>query len=263
MRSVAAKTLHDRRRGAIGWSVGLALLVAIIAAYWPAVRDSPDIQDFARNLPDAIRALAGGGDYGTPAGYLSSELFAFMMPLLFLVVAIGMGARAIAGEEERGTIDVLLSAPITRRRVLLEKVTGGLVVLAGLGVVLFASLVVGSAAVDMGIPAGRLAAISAATVLLALPFGALALALSCATGVRGMAAGIASAAAVAAYLLDALAPLVSSLKGYRDLSPFAWYAGDEVLRGGLTAGHAALLAGVAAALVAVAAVALERRDLGT
>ena len=47
-----------------------------------------------------------------------------MVPLLLLVAAIGAGARAIAGEEERGTLDLLLSTPVSRRRLALEKLGG-------------------------------------------------------------------------------------------------------------------------------------------
>jgi ABC-2 type transport system ATP-binding protein len=230
--SVLAHTLRERRRGLLGWSLGVAALAALIAAYWPSVRDSADLQSFTRNLPEAMRALIGGGDYSTAAGFLNAELFAFMMPLLFLVVAIGMGARAVVGEEERGTIDLLLSTPLTRRRMLVEKALGGVLVLLALGGVLFAALLLGGAVVDMGIRAGRLAAISLAVVLVALPFGA-------------------------------LAPLIGSLDRWQDASPFAWYASRDVLAGHLSLAHVALLVGTALVLAAAAVVALERRDLRT
>ncbi|MDO8212556.1 ABC transporter permease [Conexibacter sp. CPCC 206217] len=260
--SVFAKTLHDRRRSLAGWSAGLVVLTATIVAYWPSVRDNPQLQSFFDDLPEAARALTGGAGYSTPAGYLNTELFALMMPLLFLVVAIGMGSRAVAAEEERGTIDLLMSMPLTRRRMLLEKVAGGVAVLFALGLVLFASLALGSLLSTLDVPLGRLAQISLATVLVALPFGALALAIGCATGARGLALGLTSAAAVAAYMLNALAPLVDSLSSLRDLSPFAWYASDSVLVGaGLQLWRAALLVGVALLLAGVAALALERRDL--
>lgn len=261
--SVFAHTLRERRRGFAGWAIGVASLAAIMAAYWPSIRDSADLQSFTRNLPEAMRALIGGGDYTTAAGFLNAELFAFMMPLLFLVVAIGAGASAVTREEERGTIDLLLSTPLTRRRMLVEKALGGTLVLIGLGVVLFLTLLLGGALVDLGIPAQRLAAISLAVVLVALPFGALALLLSCATGSHGLSLGLTSAAAVAAYMLNALSPLIGSLERWQDLSPFAWYASGDVLAGRLSLGHTALLVGVSLALSAAAVLALERRDLRT
>jgi len=261
--SVLAHTLRERRRGLLGWSAGVAAFAALIAVYWPSVRDSPDLQSFTRDLPEAMRALIGEGDYSTAAGFLNAELFAFMMPLLFLICAIGIGAGAVTREEERGTIDLLLSTPLTRRRMLVEKALGGVLVLLALGVVLFVALLLGGAAVELGIPASRLAAISLAVVLVALPFGALALLVSCATGSHGLALGLTSAAAVSAYMLNALAPLIGSLERWQDASPFAWYASGDVLAGRLTLAHVALLIGTALALAAAAVVALERRDLRT
>lgn len=259
---ITLKSLRDRRRSTIAWSLGLTALVALMCAYWPSVRDNTAMQEFVRDLPEGLRAVVGDADYGTAVGFLGGELFAFLVPLLLLVVTIGMGAGAVAAEERRGTADLLFSAPIGRSRILLAKVAAGVVVVALLGSVLFAALAVGAPLVEMDVAAGRLAAACASAVLLAMPFGALALAVSCATGRRGSAAGIAATAAVAAFLLDSLAPLVASLEGWQRLSPWAWYDGDRVLRAGLELADVALLAGSAAVLVAIAAVALERRDLG-
>ena len=44
-----------------------------------------------------------------------------MFPALFLVASVGNGAGSIAGEEERGTLDLLLSEPLSRTRIAVEK----------------------------------------------------------------------------------------------------------------------------------------------
>ena len=261
--TIFAKALRDRRRAMIGWSAGLAGLTGLILLYWPTVKDNPELDRFLRGLPEAVRALTGRSSLTSPAGYLNAELFALMVPLLLLVTAIGMGARAIAGEEERGTLELLLSAPISRRRVLLEKVAAGVLMLAVLGVVLFAALAVGAQLAGMAIGTGRLAATALSVVVLTLPFGALALALGCATGARGAAIGPTVAVAAAAYLLDSLAPLSSALRPWRVVSPFHWYDAEAVLTGGPRWGYLALLAGTAALLTALAAVLFERRDVGS
>ncbi len=72
---------------------------------------------------------------------------------------------------------------------------------------------------------------------------------------------IATALAVAAYFPNSLAPLVSSLKPYRKLSPFYGYTRHDPLRDGLSAARAATLAGVTLLLVATAVVVFNRRDL--
>ena len=117
--SVFAKSLRDLRRSFTGWSLGLAGYVALIVAVYPTIRDNRDLNKLVESYPEALKAfIAFGGqaDFTSAAGYLGSELFAFMIPALFLVASVGNGAGAIAGEEERGTLDLLLSFPRSRTR---------------------------------------------------------------------------------------------------------------------------------------------------
>jgi ABC-2 type transport system permease protein len=62
-----------------------------------------------------------GPDYTSPAGYLRAELFALLGPILYLVFAIGAGGRAVAGEEEVRSLDLLLSTPLTRTQIVRDK----------------------------------------------------------------------------------------------------------------------------------------------
>ncbi len=123
--SVVRKTLRDVRRSFIWWSAGLVGLVGMIVAAWPTVRDNPALKRLHETFPKELQAFVSFGgefDYSTPAGYLGSELFSFMVPLLLLVAAIGAGAGALAGEEERGTLDLLLANPISRVRLAAREV---------------------------------------------------------------------------------------------------------------------------------------------
>ena len=85
--------------------------------------------------------------------------------------------------------------------------------------------------------------------------------LGAATGRRGLVIGIAAAGAVAAYLVNSLAPLVAALEPLQRASPFWHYAASDPLRHGLDAWHVLVLAGIAAAATLVAVAAFDRRDL--
>ena len=54
----------------------------------------------------------------------------------FAFFAAGMGARAIAGEEEENTMDLLLATPISRSSIVIEKACAMLVCLVCLGIAL-------------------------------------------------------------------------------------------------------------------------------
>ena len=99
------------------------------------------------------------------------------------------------------------------------------------------------------------------SVLLAVVFGNVALAIGAATGRRGLARGVTAGLAVGAYLLSSLAPLASWLKPWRGLSPWYHALGIDPLRTGLPLWHVGLLIVIALGAVAVAALAFDRRDI--
>jgi ABC-2 type transport system permease protein len=74
---------------------------------------------------------------------------------------------------------------------------------------------------------------------------------------------LSAAAAVAAYLVNSLAPLVAALELAQKASPYYHYAASDPLRHGLDLGHAALLVGVVAVAAALAPVVFDRRDLAS
>ena len=264
MADVALRMIRDARRSLAWWTVGVVALVWVNVIFYPSVRDSPEIEGFVEDSPELMRALLGGReslDILSPAGYLDGQVFALLVPLLLLIFAIGHGAGAIAGEEERGTLELLLANPVGRHRLVAEKLLGLLGLVALFAAVTWLSSWTSGLAVDLGVSAGRMLAATLAAGLLGGLFGVLALLTGAATGRRGPAIGVPAALAVAAYLLMALAPLADWLKPWRVLSPFYYYASYDRLVDGMDWGAAGVLALVTAVLAGAAVLAFERRDL--
>lgn len=262
LRNVFLKTLRDQRRAVLWWGIGLIAAALYTVGLYPGIRDSAS--EFTRIMqqwPPAMKAMLGGFDLTSPVGYLQGYIFSYIAPLLFLILTIGFGGNAIAGEEKRGTLDLLLSNPLPRWRVVAEKFAALVVYLIALAFVLWLGVAIGVRVIAMDISLGRLGEATVSSVLLGLAFGALALAPGCARGNRGLSIGAAGAVAVAAYLLNSLGSLVEGLKPYGKLSPLYYYISAEPLRNGLDLGHAAVLVGLTVVLLAVALLAFERRDL--
>lgn len=260
---VLARALRDLARSLVWWALGLVGLSAMMVGVYPSVRDNPAVSSIAENYPEALRELfsfGGGFDYSSPAGYLGIELFSFMVPLLLIIAAVATGAGGIAGEEDRGTMELLLANPLTRRRIVLEKAGAMVVEAALLGAVLWIALTAGAAIVGMEVSAMRIAAAVTAAALLAAAFGAVALLAGAALGRRGAAIGVTAALAVAAYLVNSLAGLVDALERLRPLTPFFHYEHPDPLRNGFAWGHLAVLAVIAVVAAVAAAIAFDRRD---
>lgn len=261
--SVALKTLHDQRRGLAAWSVSLILLVAMYVALWPSIRDQPSLADMLDQMPEAFRALfaTAGADMSSAVGYLQIELMSFMGPMLLLIYAIGAGAAAVAGEEDRHTLDMLLANPISRARVAVEKLAAMCVGVVWLAAVTAVALIAEGPLADMDLPTGNTFAAMAQMAMLALVFGSVALAVGAATGSAAMARAIPAVVAVLAYFLNGLGPSVSWLAPVQKFSPFYQYIGNDPLRNGLSIPAILVAAGTVVAVAAAGTVAFRFRDV--
>ncbi|WP_430298087.1 ABC transporter permease subunit [Sinomonas sp. B1-1] len=261
--SVFLKTLRDQLRALAGWAVAIAVLVAMYAAIWPSIRDQPSMNAFLDQMPEALRSLfaMSGADMTTPTGYIKIELLSFMGPIVVLLYAIGTGVAAVAGEEDHHTLELLLSTPLSRARIVLEKAGAMAVGTVFLAATMGASLMVEGSWTGMDLPADKVFAAMGHLALLGLVFGGLGLALSAATGRAGLSKGLPAALAVLAYVVNGLGGVVDWLKPVQKYSPLYQYSGHDPLVNGVDWPSAWIALGTAVVLVVLAVVAFRRRDV--
>ena len=264
VRTVWTKTLRDQRRALGWWSLGFVLTVFMYAAFWPNVHaNAAQFNQYIERMPAAIKNMMGGANFGTPEGYVQTELFSFLGPVLLLVYAIGAGARSIAGEEEAGTLDLLLSTPLARRRVLLNNFGAMLSATLYLAMLTWLALVVLGPLYELHLPLGGPLAATLNLFLLALAFGAVALLVGTATGNKGAAVGVSSGLAVVTFVLNTLAPSVGALKPVRFLTPFHYYSAHQPITNGFNGIDILVLFGISLIALLLALATFERRDLAT
>lgn len=260
LRNVYTKALRDQRRGLVGWSIGILLLVLLEAAIWPSLSDMGGLQELLDSYPEPMRKLFNMSEFGTGIGFMNAELFSALMPLLFIIFGVSRGARAIAGEEEAGTLETLLVTPVSATRLVLHQAAALATAVATLAAVLFVSLAALAPAFDLGIGVGDAATAALAMALLGIEFGALALAVGAVTGRRVVAIAVASIAAVAAYVLYVVGQLVTAVEPWQPLSPFHQAIDGGPLGAGLPPAYGWMALG-ALVFIAAAMPVFERRDI--
>jgi ABC-2 type transport system permease protein len=262
LRNVFGKQVRDLRWPTFWVSLGCGAMTAYFAILFPTYSKIFDLNAMLEKLGPAAKLFGASlGDASSLIGFLHIELFSMILPAAIAAFAAGVASGFTAGEESRGTIDILLSYPISRRRIVLEKWLAVMLACLVTVIVLWVLAEVGAAISASALPGDRLAAALVMLVLLGLAFGAIALAISAATGNRGAAIGITIALLVVMYLIDALSAIVDGLGVIRPLSLFRYYMGGDPLRFGLNLGDAGVLAAVTLVFLAVAVWAFERRDL--
>ena len=207
--------------------------VGLTVALWPSIRGQDQFDDLIRDLPEALRIMFGSEDipFTSPPGYLHSRLFSTVLPVMLLVFGVGVGARAVGGAEEGGTIEVVLAHPVTRARFLAERYVATVGLVVALAVVAVACLLALAPTVGLldGVGIGRLIGASSAATALALLHATLAFAVGCLTGRRGLAVAVAGAVAAGSYVLHGLIAATDAVDAARFLTPWNWYLDRNLL----------------------------------
>ncbi len=217
--------------------------------------------EFFAELPESLVAMIGGVDMSTPQGYLQGEVFSITVPIALIVLTATVGAKALAGEEEARTMGLLLANAVPRYRVVLDKALALVLLSTVVGVMTFAGSVLGVLLAGLDVSISNLAATCVLVTLLGLVFGAVAMAVSAATGQVRWATGAAALAGLTAYVLQSFLPLSPRYEAWAVLSPFHFYLGSDPLTNGMPWGDATVLLALTAGLVALTIPLFNRRDL--
>lgn len=261
---ILSQTIKMQQRSLIFWTIGLLILIALYMLIYPSIKESAaELNAYMEKLPEAFRAafIGEGAEYTSPIGYINSEIFTQMLPILFIFYAVGFGSGAIAGEEEKGTLDVLLSNPLRRSRVVIEKFGALLVGLAYLAIIVVVGLAIGTKFVQIDIEITKLLAVTFTLFLLATNFGTLSIFVGCLTGSRGLAIGLTTAVAIATFFINALSPIAAFLEKIRDFSPFFHYVNNTPIIHGVNWLSAFVLIWVTIGLLVLSIAAFANRDL--
>ncbi len=259
--AITRRWLLDSRRGLIGWVLGLIGVVLMYLPLYASMKETDLLSSKLEALPQEM--LEGFGmsvtTMGTPSGYTQQTVFGMLGMLVLLCAAIGQGTRAIAGDEEAGRLELILSHATTRRGVFLARTTAVVIIVAGLAAVVGLTTWAVNDSSGLHLPIGHIAAGTAGLALLCVTHAAMALTAGAATGRRGLALTITSAAAGLGYFAHTMAARVGDW--LPPLSPFHWAFGNDPLERGYDVAGLGLLGGLTVLLLVVAVLAFDRRDL--
>ena len=260
LRDPFTKALWDYRRAILGWGLGIGLVAVMYTSFYPSI-SKPAFANALQNYPEALKKALGMQDIVSPAGYLGSYVFGLLVPVLMAVFMIIFGSRAVAGDEEAGTLDLILAHPLSRPRLLLSRLAGLVTAVLFVSAVVFLLLLaIAGPTRTSSVGAGHLAAMTVQLALFGVLFGALSLAVGAATGRRAVAIGAAVVVLVFGYFGNNLAPQVHGLGWAQRLSPFYWYLSGKPLVNGLDLAGCAIMLGVAVVCAAAGLVRFRQRD---
>ena len=242
---------------------------ATVVAFDP-FRRATGLRALIGGLPTPLISFLGLGDLGSWSGFVDALLFGLFAPVAFLSFSIGFGTRAgvagghglLAGAEAQtaalgpGTPPLAIVTTTLRRVAAL--VTGNLL----LGIALFAGVLAAAVATHEPFDASHLASAVIADMALGLTFGVVGLVVAMLSGRVGLAAVIATVAALAADTLNGVAPAVPAFRSVRYVSLVYYAEAGRPLGRGVTLVHLAVLLAAVLTVIAVAAMAGTRTARG-
>jgi ABC-2 type transport system permease protein len=182
---------------------------------------------------------------------------------MFVLFPVGLGAMAIAGERQRGTLEVLLSRPLSRRVLFTTHLLTLLLIAILTTLAALAGTVAGAAAYGVAgeLDAGALGFLAVNTVALLTALAAISLAASASFDRLAAPVGIGIAVLLLGYVLEILGTLWPDAAFLQPLSPFHYLSPLEVLGGRAHPTDIVALAGVAVIATAYGLWRFPRRDL--
>jgi ABC-type transport system involved in multi-copper enzyme maturation permease subunit len=265
MREMLRRTLIGQRVGIGAVSVGLFAISLIIVHTFRALGGAEVIEAFFEMLPDGIKALlrAQGGIATDAEGYLAAD---YRHPLYLVAIGayvVGASVGAVAREIERGTVLMLLAAPIPRWRYLAAKVGALAVGVVVIALASWAGTWVGLLMTGLeGVRAVVFLQVQVATIALAFAMAGIGLLVSASTSDGGQAMGITTAILVTMYFVDFLSLLWGAAEPFGPLSLFHYYDPLAVSRNdALSLFDVGVLLGVGVIGTASAFVVFQRRDI--
>ena len=262
LRNLFTKTLRDLRGQILGWGIGAGLLGWMVIFLYPSFRDqTAALTEMLKGYPAALTGFFGDfTKLSTYPGWLNIELFSYGPPIL-AIFAVVVGTGLVAGEEEKGTLDLLLSHPIRRWRVVAEKFAAFVTATVLIMVLVAIFFVSGSAMIGETSQLGRITLATMHIVPVTLAGGALALMVSVLFRSRRLANTVALVAIIGSYFLESLGKTVDALKPYRPIALFHYYDSSAVLFDGIKWGDVGILLALTTICFIISLLAFQRRDI--
>lgn len=264
--SIFFEAVRRNWRTTLYWGIGLLIYGFYGTIIIPDVDMLNQYAQLIESMPPVLMQALGATDaatIATPEGYINLVYFGYVL-IILAVYAVQAGLNVTANDEEQGMLDVVLSLPVPRARVLLERLAFYMlssVVIIIMGLI---GLFVGSGLSSLDFDMGKLVVSSinllpslllilTATVFIAVLIRR-----------KGTAVAIVSAFVVTSYFLDFIGRAASgSFAGtLGKISFFHYYDSMTVMQNGLVLANVLLLLGITASLVVGSLWVFQRRDIG-
>lgn len=232
------QSIRDYWKSSLIFVISLVLYVWLLVAIMPTMLKTSNsgIEQILKSYPkEVLTLLTGGTDIMsmlTPEGFLSVEFLSLWWIIIMAGFAITFATSIAAKEMDEGTIEFLLSQPISRVYVILTRFVALAFYLLVLIGVSLGSMVILTRAYDVKLKSAHLVGVGLLCFAFLLAISAYTLLFSVVFKGRGKAVVWSVAVLFISHLVNALATFNETVEKFRFLSPFRYYNPYKILKTG-------------------------------
>lgn len=224
-------TLRRLRGQLIGWGIGLALYGLMMVSLFDTIIDMPELAELMKQYPPELMAFFGGAiDLSSPVGYFDTYYSSYMT-LIIGIFTIGACAKLLAGDEENGVLDLVMSYPVSRTGLFWGRLLGFVAATAILLMVSWLSWALPSGGTSLGLSWIELLRPFVPLFVQLMVLSTLALLFSMFLPAGRLAGMLTGAIMVGNFLMLGLSELNDDLKRVVKFTPLYYDQGGEAIRG--------------------------------
>ncbi|MGN1313818.1 MAG: ABC transporter permease subunit [Lachnospiraceae bacterium] len=234
---------HELRQGRLSffvWTAAIGFLLVICVFLFPEMKDEMDGVNEIFSSMGSFTAAFGMDrlNFGTLIGFYAIEC-GNVLGLGGAFYAALCAVNILCKEEKEGTAEFLLTHPVSRRRLITEKLIAVFMQITAMNLIIYALSVGAMMAIGEDIPWKELNLIHCAFYLLQLELAGICFGISAC--LRKGSAGVGLGIAAVMYFLNLIANIAESAEFLKYITPFGYCEGaDIVTNGSLDAAMVAL-----------------------
>jgi len=262
--NLVQRSILDRRISLIIYALGVAAYGILMTSIWPSMADDlSTLEQLWENYPEGLKTVFGADiPFTRFDGFLTLEYFTIMWIIIGVAFSASVATGALAGEIDKGTMELLLAQPVSRVSVVLSKM---LFHAAGLAFLIAATMIplkLGALVIDAELSTRGVAALSLLLFFFVMSFGSLGFLFSAWFSDRGRAVFAVVGLLIFAYALDILAKFNDFIGNFHFLSLFRYYDPYPYMHSAtIDWSDLAVYAGISLTASALAAFHFRRRDI--
>jgi ABC-2 type transport system permease protein len=269
MFSIAKTMLRDKFKFIGIVSISIVFFQEMYIALFPEIQKQADqLNQLLAAYPESFMKAFGIDSatsmFSSLENYLSTEMFSFFWPILMIVVAVSLAGYAIAGDVDKGTIELVLSQPISRVRLFISRYLAGAVGLVSFSLISVFSVIPWAELHNIDYDLKKFSVLAVGCTLFSLAVFGLAMLVSSLASDKGKVGMITGGTIALMYVLNIIAGLQENLGNLKYASFFYYYRGETLLgKGEFVEWSVVVLAGFALVTFLSALWIFNKRDVTT